>query len=131
LAFSVCCDAAIAELLTPMQSYFGPLANATLTAVGPDVASPPLAAHVSLSGMDVYVDLSGLIDVDAEIARKKQEVEKLGGFIASKEKKLSNESFVSRAPADVVQKERDSLNELKEQLVAAQAALAGLAAMRK
>ena len=40
----------------------------------------------------------------AEIARKKQEVEKLTGFIAAKEKKLGNASFVERAPAEVVQK---------------------------
>ena len=69
--------------------------------------------------MDVYVDLADLIDVPAEIARKKQEVEKLTGFIAAKEKKLTNASFVDRAPADVVQKERDSLKELQDQLAAA------------
>ena len=131
LAFSVCCDAEAAGLLNPMESYFGPLANATLTAVGPDVTAPPLSAHVTLAGLDVYVDLTDLIDVEAEIARKKQEVEKLTGFIAAKEKKLSNESFVARAPADVVQNERDSLNELKEQLAAAQGALKSLTAMKK
>ena len=73
--------------------------------------------------MDVYVDLADLIDVPAEIARKKQEVEKLTGFIAAKEKKLLNESFVDRAPAEVVQKERDSLKDLQDQFVAAKAVL--------
>jgi valyl-tRNA synthetase len=131
LAFSVCCDAEVAGLLQPMESYFGPLANATLTAFGSEVTAPALSAHVSLPGMDVYVDLTNLIDVEAEIARKKQEAEKLTGFIAAKEKKLSNASFVARAPADVVQKERESLNDLKDQLTAAQVALHNLAAMKK
>jgi len=81
--------------------------------------------------MDVYVDLAELIDVPAEIARKKQEAEKLAGFIAAKEKKLSNASFVDRAPAEVVRKERDGLQELQDQLTAARDALARLEAMKK
>ena len=93
------------------------------TAIGPDVTPPALSANVTLAGMEVFVDLADLIDVPAEIARKKQEVEKLVGFIAAKEKKLTNASFVERAPADVVQKERDSLKELQDQLAAAQEVL--------
>ncbi len=79
--------------------------------------------------MEVYVDLAELIDVPAEIARKKQEVEKLTGFIAAKEKKLTNENFVDRAPAEVVRKERDSLKDLQDQLAAAKEVLERLAAM--
>jgi valyl-tRNA synthetase len=99
------------------------MANARPTGFGPDVAPPALSAHVTLPGMDVYVDLAELIDVPAEIARKKQEVEKLVGFIAAKEKKLTNASFVERAPADVVQKERDTLKDLQDQLAAAREVL--------
>jgi valyl-tRNA synthetase len=127
LRFSVRCDDSVAELLQPMTPYFASMANADATAIGPDLAAPALSAHVALQGMDVYVDLSELIDIPAEIARKKQEVEKLTGFIAAKEKKLTNESFVNRAPADVVQKERDSLKELQDQLAAAQEVLERLA----
>jgi valyl-tRNA synthetase len=123
LAFSVRCDAAVAELLKPMEPYFEPMANARPTGFGADVAAPALSAHVTLPGIDVYVDLAELIDVPAEISRKTQEVEKLVGFIAAKEKKLSNASFVERAPADVVQKERDSLKDLQDQLAAAREVL--------
>ena len=77
-----------------------------------------MSAHIALAGMDVYVDLAELIDVPAEIARTQQEVEKLTGFIAAKEKKLANANFVGRAPAEVVQKERDSLKDLQDQLAA-------------
>jgi len=131
LSFGVRCDAATAELLMPMQPYFTSMANATATAVGPDVAAPSLSAHVPLPGIDIYVDLAGLIDVEAEIARKRQEAEKLTGFIAAKEKKLTNASFVERAPADVVQKERDGLQELKDQLAAAQEVLRSLTEMKR
>lgn len=131
LAFAVRCDASVADLLQPMEPYFDSMANAKASAFGPEVVAPSLSAHVSLAGMDVYVDLTGLIDVPAEMARKQQEVEKLTGFIAAKEKKLTNASFVERAPADVVQKERDSLKDLQDQLDAAKSVLESLAAMKK
>ena len=126
LLFSVRCDATAAELLRPMAPYFASMANARAVAFGPDVTAPALSANVTLSGMDVYVDLADLIDKPAEIARKKQEVEKLTGFIAAKEKKLTNKSFVDRAPAEVVQKERDGLKDLQDQLAAAREVLARL-----
>ncbi|MEN6406675.1 MAG: valine--tRNA ligase [Thermoguttaceae bacterium] len=127
LKFSIRCEPEAADVLRPMESYFESMANAKSCGVGPDMAPPPLCAHVTLSGMDVFVDLADLIDVPAEIARKKQEIEKLTGFIASKEKKLSNKSFVDRAPADVVQKERDSLKDLQDQMAAAREVLDRLA----
>jgi valyl-tRNA synthetase len=130
IKFSVRCDAAAAELLRPMEPYFAPMANAQATACGPDVTAPTLSAHLAAAGMDVYVDLAELIDVPAEIARKKQEVDKLSGFIAAKEKKLANANFVGRAPAEVVQKERDSLKDLQDQLAAAREVLERLAATK-
>ena len=127
IKFSVRCEAAVAELLLPMEPYFAPLANASATGFGAEVIAPPLSAHMALAGMDVYVDLAELIDVPAEIARTQQEVEKITGFITAKEKKLTNANFVGRAPAEVVQKERDSLKDLQDQLAAAKEVLERLA----
>ena len=59
--------------------------------------------------------------------RKKQEVEKLSGFIAAKEKKLSNRSFVDRRAGGGGSKGRDSLKDLQSQLDAAKEVLEGLA----
>jgi valyl-tRNA synthetase len=127
LEFFVRCDASIADLLRPMEPYFATMAGATAKAWGPDVKQPALSANTTVPGMEVYVDLVGLIDVDAEIARKKQEMEKLAGLIASKQKKLENKSFVDRAPAEVVQKERDGLADLQAQYDVAKNVIQGLA----
>ena len=73
---------------------------------------------------DVRTSLESLIAIlDAEIERNEKLKQELMGMIQGKEKKLANESFVQRAPADVVQRERDSLAELKEQLKSVLAAL--------
>ena len=98
LAFSVRCNAAVADLIRPMAPYFESMANARVVAFGPDVTAPALSANVTLSGMDVYVDLAELIDVPAEIARKKQEVEKLTGFIAAEGKEAHEQEFRRSRP---------------------------------
>jgi len=121
--FAVRCEAATARLLQPMAAYFESMAGARAAALGPTVQSPPLAANTSLPGMEVYVDLADLIDVEAEIARKREELSKLESRIASQSKKLANESFLQRAPAAVVQKERDALQALEDQSAAVRASL--------
>jgi valyl-tRNA synthetase len=129
--FSVRCDDATADLLRPMEPYFPGMAGAKAMGWGPAVEPPALSANVALPGMDVYVDLADLIDVDAERERKKQELEKLDGLIAAKEKKLQNANFIDRAPPEVVQKERDSLKELQDQQAATAAVLARLVLARR
>ena len=94
--------------------------------MGDQVRAPQINAAVQLTDMQVFVDLAGLIDVDAEVERLQKQVERLTGTITGKEKKLSNQKFVDRAPADVVQRERDALVQLKEQLETVSAGLAAL-----
>ncbi len=60
-----------------------------------------------LSGTENYfIELNIEVDVEAERARIKEEIKYQEGFKSSAEKKLSNERFVSGAPAVVVDKER-------------------------
>jgi valyl-tRNA synthetase len=109
-----------------MTPYFQSMANATATGFGPAVAIPPTNAKTALAAMEIYVDLAGSIDVAAELAKNQQLEQKLLGFIKAKEGKLANESFVSRAPANVVQSERDSLAQLQDQLASVRTTLAAL-----
>jgi valyl-tRNA synthetase len=130
ISFCVRCSAEDAALLAPMSPYFQQMTNATATAWGPEVVAPSVNSAANMPGLDVYVDLRGLIDVAKEIDRNEKEAQKLQGLIVAKEKKLSNASFVDRAPADVVEKEREGLAQLKEQLEAVQSALGDLRAMQ-
>ena len=93
--FSVRCDTATADLLRPMEPYFVKMADARATGWGADVSPLELSANVSLTGMEVFVDLADLIDVGAEVERKRQEEVRLTGLIAAKQKKLENASFVN------------------------------------
>jgi valyl-tRNA synthetase len=60
-------------------------------------------------GTAVFVPLGDAIDVARECGRLGAEADRLAGLVASQEKKLGNPQFVSRAPADVVAREREKL----------------------
>ena len=73
--------------------------------------------------MKLLIPLAGLIDKDAERQRLEREIDRFTKDVERGEKKLANEKFVARAPAEVVAKERDkvdaakvALAKLKEQL---------------
>lgn len=83
-------------------------------------------ATAMANGVDIFVPLLGLIDLEAERTRLKKEIEKVEKFAASVEQKLSNKGFVDRAPKDVVEKERARLAEIKEDLKKFKGALAEL-----
>ena len=65
------------------------------------------------AGIEVYMPLAGLIDLDKEIERIRRECEQMKAELEKVEVKLSNESFVSRAPETVVQREKDKAADLK------------------
>ncbi len=69
-----------------------------------------------LADAEVHLSLEGLIDKEKEVAAAKQELQKLQQFASSIESKLSNESFVSRAPAAVVDGEKAKLEEAKAKM---------------
>ena len=60
-------------------------------------------------GTSVFVPLGDAIDVGRECGRLGAEAERLAGLLASQRRKLENQQFVSRAPADVVAREREKL----------------------
>jgi len=74
-------------------------------------AHPTTAASVTAGGVKLYV--LDIIDVEAERARLARQAETLEKGIRAIEGKLSNEGFVAKAPAEIVQRQRDRLEELK------------------
>jgi valyl-tRNA synthetase len=67
--------------------------------------------RVPMTAADLYVPLTGLIDLDEERARLQRELDRAHQEAARARGKLSNEGFVTRAPVEVVQAERDKVSE--------------------
>lgn len=114
---SVKCSAEIAADLDLVRVQFELLGKSTLSAAGPEVTRPDtVSASFSLGDADGYLPLEGLIDMQAELTRQQKEAEKVRGFIGGHEKKLTNQSFVDRAPPEVVAEVRETLASLQKQL---------------
>jgi valyl-tRNA synthetase len=90
-------------------------------------AAPGVGAHSVLSnGAELVLPLEGVIDVEKERTRLTGEITSLKGMLEATEKRLANESFVSRAPAEIVEKERGKAAGLREQAAKLEHKLAGL-----
>ena len=74
----------------------------------------------------LYLPLEGLIDTKAEAEKLDKEIAKLRGFLKGIDAKLSNEAFVSKAPAAIIQNQRDRKVELEAQITALEARKAAL-----
>ncbi len=69
----------------------------------------PMSSTQLVGEMTVLIPMAGFIDKEAETSRLKKEIDKLNKDIQQVERKLSNAGFVDKAPAAVVEKEREKL----------------------
>jgi valyl-tRNA synthetase len=76
----------------------------------------PMSATALVGDMQVLVPMAGLIDKDAELARLDKEIQRLEGEVKRVGGKLSNQGFVAKAPAEVLDKERAKLAEAEQAL---------------
>jgi valyl-tRNA synthetase len=84
------------------------------------------ASAVLRSGTELFLPLAGVIDLDRERRRLRDEAARVEGLASGTEKKLANEGFVAKAPAEVVEREREKLAGYREQLQKLNAKLAAL-----
>ena len=99
-------DAAHYSILKENESYIARFSNPEEFVYGEDVEAPSDAVTSVITGAEIYLPLAGLINIEDEIARLEKEAEKLQQEVDRVEKKLSNEKFVAKAPATVVEAER-------------------------
>ncbi|MEX1055562.1 MAG: valine--tRNA ligase, partial [Rhodothermales bacterium] len=84
--------------------------------VGTSIDKPEASASYVVGRTEVFVPLAGMIDLDVERERLLKEIGQKKDFLGTVQRKLQNVQFTSKAPADVVarerQKESDALEEL-------------------
>ncbi|MBO5718430.1 MAG: class I tRNA ligase family protein, partial [Bacteroidales bacterium] len=90
-------------------------------------AKQATAAAFMVGTTEFSVPLGDMIDKDEEIKKLRADLEYLEGFLNSILKKLSNENFVNRAPAAVIEGERKKLADSESKIAAIQESLAALA----
>ncbi|HMM37606.1 MAG TPA: valine--tRNA ligase [Desulfovibrio sp.] len=105
-------DAALLESVRPLLLSLARLENFQ---AGPEVKGPRASGTAVVRGNEVFVPLEGVVDFEAELTRVGKQLDKLAQQVSIVEKKLANQGFVAKAPAEVVEKEREKLTLLAEE----------------
>lgn len=66
--------------------------------------------------LEIFIPLAGLIDLEVEKQRMKKEIDRISRQISGLEKKLTNENFLNKAPENVVNQEKEKMNNFNEKL---------------
>ena len=78
--------------------------------------APENCAKTVAGKLEIFIPMAGLVDLEAERARLSKEIEKTKNMIQNTQGKLSNENFISRAPEEVVNSEREKIEKYREKL---------------
>ena len=81
-----------------------------------DAAKPRGSASAVVHGVEIYVPLGGLIDLNAERARLSKEQERLNKLVQGTRARLANPQFIANADPEIVQNEKDKLLNLQHSL---------------
>ena len=108
-------DQNVANLLTGARDYVFKLASVSKLEIVPRLDGSKLVAQAVAAGCALEVPLEGLIDRDSERNRLTRELDKVRKEIDGLDRKLSNASFVERAPADVVDENRRRIADYRDQ----------------
>ena len=107
----------VAACFREESHHINRLASADPLIIDPDTAKPKQALTAIIGeGIEVYLPLEGIIDLEAETARLEKELEQLNKEIERTDKKLKNPDFIKKAPPPVVQKEKDRRGEQETRL---------------
>ena len=118
LDVSVRCSEAVADDFRALAPFITSLAGVGRLECGPTTAKPKQSATHVHPEFESYVSLAGLIDVAEETKRLEKELADKLKHLQAARGKLSNSNFVDKAPAEVVQQQRDLVDDLQNQVQA-------------
>jgi len=112
----ICADNDKRELMERFAGAIRSMTRAETLGILESGTVPTDAGHTLVQDVEVVVPLRGLIDAEGELAKLAKERQKLEQDLQRVQGKLGNETFLGKAPAEVVAKERQKLEELQVRL---------------
>ncbi|MFC1628104.1 valine--tRNA ligase [Gemmatimonadota bacterium] len=94
--------------------------------IGPELTKPAGSAAAVVGEIELFLPLEDLIDLDVERGRLAGERDRLSSSLTASRSKLANEIFLSKAPVEVVEREREKLADMGERYAKLEELLAGL-----
>ncbi len=102
------------EILADNIQYLSTLARLEALNLGEDIAKPSGAAAAVVAGIEIYIPLAGIIDINKERQRLEKEIAKLGEELKKVEVKLNNKEFMHKAPIVEIDRVKGKAVEMKE-----------------
>ena len=110
------CSKDQSDLISQNKKLFMALAKIDSYDYGSSMERPPQSATAVVHGMELYIPLDGLVDLDKEKMQLEKRKIKIEGLLVGIYKKLSNKQFINNAPENVVDGERKKGVNLRDEL---------------
>ena len=110
------CSKDQSDLISQNKKLFMALAKIDSYDYGSSMERPPQSATAVVHGMELYIPLDGLVDLDKEKMQLEKRKIKIEGLLIGIDKKLSNKQFINNAPKNVVDGERKKGVNLRDEL---------------
>ena len=104
----------VASIIRREEVHIKALARVESITIDAAYAPATTDASAVMTDLEIFIPLKNLIDFDKERARIDKEIERMRGDLGRVEQKLNNESFIGKAPADVIEREKAKRNEMAE-----------------
>lgn len=104
----------VLELLQRNEETIRRFCNTSSLQIDVGLSHPDKAMTAVVSGAELFLPLSGLMDLEQEVRRLEKELEVLNSEVERVDKKLSNPGFVNKAPAHVVEEEKAKKKDYSE-----------------
>jgi valyl-tRNA synthetase len=104
------------DSLCKNENYLQRLAKLNDIRFGENIAKPPQSATAVVKGLEIFVPLAGLIDINKEVERLEKQIQDMEGRLNAVSRKLDNQNFVERAPEDVITHERNKMHNYQADL---------------
>jgi len=101
------------ELFKIYENYFTKLARVKNLKLSTDLTKPASSIASVVQNIEIYLPLEGLIDLSQEKEKLEKQYAKLEKELQIINSKLHNEKFLTNAPEQIVEKERDKYEEIK------------------
>jgi valyl-tRNA synthetase len=105
------------EILSALDNnrhYLVRFCNPSELVISDEISAPEKSMSTVLTGLEMYLPLEGLLNIDEEIKRLEKEAEKYAKEVERVQKKLSNEGFMKKAPKKVIAEERAKESDYQE-----------------
>ena len=103
-------------MLIDNENYLKHLAKIDEIESGETVEKPAQSATAVVHGLELFVPLAGLININKEVDRLKKQIQDMEGRLKAVTQKLENKNFVKRAPKNVISHERDKMQKYESDL---------------